>query len=242
MEDNRIMGKISFINHYKDFATIEYTVNGKTKTIKGDISEKEQERLQKAHKIKKIHHSFRLGDEVSFTITLSPRGDRMIADCIEFRYNNALNSLIDKSNIENKFVGYLKKVDDDYFIKESGSYIFFPLKLSQWEIVPEEKELNEPFFFVLENTGNPDKIAAKLYRKEYIPQYVNAMRFFKNKTVIDAQVYKITPFGIFVNIIDDKIQGKIPVEKNSEHPKVGDKIKVLISHLSDNRIVIKRVV
>jgi len=54
----------------------------------------------------------------------------MIADCIEFRFNNALDNLINKSAIENRFVGYLKKVDDDYFVKETGSYIFFPLKLS----------------------------------------------------------------------------------------------------------------
>ena len=119
-----IMGTITFINHDKDYATIEYQQNGKKKTITGNIGEKEQLKLKAAKIIKKAHQ-FHVGDEVSFLISLSARGDKMIADCIEFKYNNALDNLLQKATIENRFVGYLKKVGDDYFVKETGSYIFF---------------------------------------------------------------------------------------------------------------------
>src|ERR1700712_5220485 len=129
MATETIMGTITFINHDKDYATIEYTLNDKKKTITGNISEKEQLKLKAEKIIKKIHR-FHVGDEVNFIISLSARGDKMIADCIEFKFNNALDNLVNKSAIENRFVGYLKKVDDDYFVKETGSYIFFPLKLS----------------------------------------------------------------------------------------------------------------
>ena len=115
MPAETIMGKISFINHDKDYATIDYTVNGKKKTINGNISEKEQLKL-KAEKIIKRIHQFHVGDEVSFIINLSARGDKMVADCIEFKFNNALDNLINKSAVENRFVGYLKKVGDDYFV------------------------------------------------------------------------------------------------------------------------------
>jgi len=67
MDEKTIMGKISFINHDKDYATIEFEHNGKKKTISGNISEKEQLKL-KAEKIIKKVHQFHVGDEVSFII------------------------------------------------------------------------------------------------------------------------------------------------------------------------------
>jgi ribosomal protein S1 len=246
MPAETIMGTITFINHDKDYATIEYLLNGKKKTINGNISEREQSKL-KAEKIIKRIHQFHVGDEVSFIINLSARGDKMIADCIEFRFNNALDNLINKSAIENRFVGYLKKVGDDYFVKETGSYIFFPLKLSPWERRPQDSNLNEPFFFKLENTDKPDKATAAPYKSIFIYEYAMAMQYFKNKTPVDATVFKISPHGIFVNIAGDKIQAKIPNSKKIETlsaekaVKIGDVIKIIITYLGSSRIVIERV-
>lgn len=246
MVTETLTGTINFINHEKDYATIEYALKGKKKTINGNISEKEQLKL-KAEKIIKKTHQFNIGDEVSFIINLSARGDKMIADCIEFRFNNALDNLINKSAIENRFVGYLKKVEDDYFVKETGSYIFFPLKLSPWERKPPDNMLNEPFFFKLENTDKPGKITAAPFKSMYITEYIAAMQYFKNKTPIDATVYKITPHGIFLNVLGDKIRAKIPLAKNdgtssaSTEVKTGDVIKVIISYLSNARIIIERI-
>ncbi len=245
MATETIMGKITFINHDKDYATIEYTINGKKKTINGNIGEKEQLKL-KAEKIIKRIHQFHVGDEVSFIINLSARGDKMIADCIEFKFNNALDNLINKSAIENRFVGYLKKVDDDYFVKETGSYIFFPLKLSPWERKPAESNLNEPYFFKLENTDKPDKATAAPFKSIFIHEYQAAMQCFKNKTPVDATVYKITPHGIFVNLMGNKIQAKLPAAKETEAAtadtavKVGDTIKIMITYLGSSRIIIEK--
>jgi len=244
MATQTIMGKITFINHDKDYATIEYTLNGKKKSINGNIGEKEQLKL-KAEKIIKKIHQFHVGDEVSFIINLSARGDKMIADCIEFKFNNALDSLINKSAIENRFVGYLKKVDDDYFVKETGSYIFFPLKLSPWERKPQDSNLNEPYFFRLENTDKPDKTTAAPFKSQFIPEYMEALKHFKNETPLEATVYRVTPHGIFVNILSDKLQAKLPVPKKDEGPmqddvKVGDIVKIRITYLSSSRIIIER--
>ena len=244
MDEKTIMGKITFINHDKDYATIEYEHNGKKKTISGNISEKEQLKLKHEKIIKKVHQ-FHVGDEVSFIITLSVRGDKMIADCLQFHFNDALDNLINKSYVENRFVGYLKKVDEDYFVKETGSYIFFPLILSPWEKRPREDNLNEPVFFKLENTDKPDKATAALFRSEYIPEYMYAMQCFKKKTVIDAVVYKVTPHGIFVNVADKKIQAKIAEDKKKESNtllptvQIGDVIKVIITYLGTSKIIVQ---
>lgn len=246
MPAETIMGIITFINHDKDYATIEYILSGKKKTISGNIGEKEQLKLKAEKIIKRIHH-FHVGDEVSFIINLSGRGDKMIADCIEFKFNNALDNLINKSAIENRFVGYLKKVEDEYFVKETGSYIFFPLKLSPWERKPQDSNLNEPYFFKLENTDKPDKATAAPFKSIYMHEYVTAMQYFKNKTPIDATVFKISPHGIFVNILGNKIQAKIPVSKKNESQpaemdvKTGDTIKIIITYLGSSRIIVERV-
>ncbi len=245
MSQQLLMGKITFIHHEKMYATIEYLHNDKKKTINGNVSEKEQLKL-KAKKLISKTHVFNINDEVSFIIVPSEKGDKMVADCIEFRFNNAYSNLINKAAIENRFVGYLKKVEEDYFVKETGSYILFPLILSPWELRPHESRLNEPVFFKLENLDKPTHLTATLYKNEFIPEYNTALRHFKNKTVIDATVFKVTPFGIFINVIGEKIQAKIPIAKSSTEKiereiTVGDKLKVLITYLSPAKIVIEKV-
>jgi len=243
MEAKTVMGKITFINHDKNYATIEYEHNGKKKTISGNISEKEQEKLKKEKIIKKVHQ-FHVGDEVSFIVALSGRGDKMVADCLQFHFNNALDNLINKSYEENRFVGYLKKVEEDYFVKETGSYIFFPLILSPWEKKPKIDNLNEPIFFKLENTNKPDKVTAVLFRSEYIPEYMYALQCVKKKTVLEAKVYKVTAHGIFVDVVDKKIQAKITVDKKAGAEKslplveAGDVLKVVITYLGTSKIIV----
>ena len=146
----RTEGKISFINHDKKYAMIDYEEANKKKTVRADIDDKKQKELKEKKLIKKTHH-FMVGDVVSFLVKLSDRGDRMMATSVEFLYNNTLDVLINKSLLTNKFIGYLKMVDDKYFVKEIDSYLFFPVPFSPWQIIPEELDLNEQVFFSLEN-------------------------------------------------------------------------------------------
>ena len=246
MDQKTIVGQITFIHHDKNYASIKYTLNGKKKTINGSVDEKEQLKLKAEMIIKKIHR-FHIGDEVNFIIIPSARGDKMIADCIQYRFNNALDNLINKAEVENRFVGYLKKVGADFFVKETGSYISLPLVLSAWEKPPRENKLNDPVFFKLENTSKPDKLYASLFKSEYIPEYIAAMQFFKKKAVLDATVHKITPHGIFINVVGDKIQAKIPLKKINSNTsgkaaiKIGDTIKIIISYLSSTKIIVEKV-
>jgi len=238
------MGTITFIHHDKNYATIEYLQNGKKKSINGRVDEQEQLRLKEKKLIKKTH-AFHIGDAVSFVIVPSAKGDKMIADCIAFRFNNAYTNLVHKAAIENRFVGYLKKVADEYFVKETGSYILFPLVISPWETLPHESRLNEPVFFKLDNIDKPNNITASFYRSEFIPEYQTALKHFNNKTPAPAVVSKITPFSIFLHLFSEKIQVKIASSKNKNEAasmdvKVEDKIKVRITYISPLKIVVER--
>ena len=232
-----IQGKITFINHEKKYAMIEYTEGNKKKAVRADIDEKKQKVLKEKKLIKKTHH-FMMGDMVSFRIKLSDRGDRMMAVNTEFLYNNALDALINKSLLNNRFTGYLKQVDDIFFVKEIDSYLFFPVPFSPWQLLPTEEELNEQVTFSLENTEKKEKIYAALLDNKYIPEFRQAVKLSKANTPIDAEVYKITPHALHLNIIGDKIQGKLPFEKNI---KAGDKITVRISYLGKNKIAVEKV-
>ena len=230
----RTEGKISFINHEKKYAMIEYEEGNKNKTVRAVIDEKIQKELKEKKLIKKTHH-FMVGDVVSFVVKLSDRGDRMMATGVEFLYNNALDVLINKSMLNNKFIGYLKLADDKYFVKEIDSYLFFPVPFSPWQLVPKELELNEQVNFALDNTERKEKIFASLFNNDYIPEFEQAVKLFKTKTMINAEVYKVTAHSIYLNIVTNKIQSKIDFE---EGYKVGDKIDVLISYLGKNKIAV----
>lgn len=241
MDKQTLTGTITFIHHEKQYATIEYIANGKTKTINGNISEQEQARLKGIKAIKKIH-SFRIGDEVSFAIIPSAKGDKMVAGLIEFRFNNAFSNLLNKAKTENRFVGYLKKADGGFFVKETGSYILFPLLLSPWELPPHESHMNEPVFFKLNNIDKANAVTASLYKSQFIPEYKTALLHYKNKTVAEGIVYKITPFGIFINLFNNKIQAKIAVAKGETKPsiKIGDRLNVLVTYISPMKIVVEK--
>ena len=233
----RTEGKISFINHEKKYAMIEYEEGNKKKTVRAVIDEKVQKELKVKKLIKKTHH-FMVGDVVSFVVKLSERGDRMMATGVEFLYNNALDVLINKSQLNNKFIGYLKLVDDKYFVKEIDSYLFFPVPFSPWQVVPKELDLNEQVNFALENTERKEKIFASLFNNNYIPEFEQAIKLFKTKSIINAEVFKVSAHGIYLNIVGNKIQSKIDFEEGIE---VGEKIDVLISYLGKNKIAVVKV-
>lgn len=226
-------GKISFINYEKQFATIEYSDNNKLKSVNC--------KTNAADSIKKPHQ-YRLGDGVNFLLKLSDRGDKMTAYNVKFTHNEAINLLIQKATIENRFAGYLKIVDGKFFVKEWDSYILFPIQLSKWEKEPVETAANEAISFKLLNLEKPNSIVAELFSHNYFPEYKKALQHFNNKIEIAAIVYKVSPHAVYLNLFGDKMQAKLSltdIEKDTV--KEEDIIPVMITHLTSNRIVVKRV-
>jgi len=241
MDEGILEGKISFVHHDKHYVTIEYTHNNKKKSVNGKVDEARQLQLKEQKVIKKIHR-FHEGDEVYFTLERSARGDKMVAEKIRYRFNNTLGNLVNRARTNNQFHGYLKQVDDAYFVKETGSYQFFPLVLSPWELPPDNSKLNEPVIFQLGNLNNPEKLHATLFNQRFIPQFLAAQKHYAGKTPLNAAVYKISPHGIYLHVIGDKLKAKIPAtQKLAETLKEGDKIKVIITYLSDTKIAVEAV-
>ncbi len=233
MEQKIFKGKISFINYEKYFATIDYLHGAKHKSVNCKTDAPDSS--------KKPHH-YRMGDEVSFELKLSDRGDKMTAFNVKYLHNTAINLLIQKAVIENRFSGYLKKIDGKYFVKEWDSYILFPLQISPWEVPPVETAENEAITYTLLNLERPNAIIAELFSHNYIPEYRKALQHFNNEIDIEATVKRISPHAVYLDLFDDKIQAKLPLTAVEKNPlKEGDTVRVLITHLSNTRIVVKRV-
>lgn len=248
MSDKSIPGKITFIHHEKNRAVIEYIDNGKKKTIQADISTKEQQRLKEQKIIKKTHR-FLMGDNVTFNIKKTgANGSQQYASNLQYQYNTLLEILINKANIDNKFLGYIKVTDDKYFIKEIDSYLFFPLNVSPYEIAPTEVEAASPVYFKFENIEKPDKLTASLYNHNYIPEFSAAVQHFKKQTVIDAIVTKITAFGIYLGLMNNKLQAKLDIDEllakqiEEKSIEINSVIPVKIRHLSPLKIVVEKVI
>lgn len=241
MGKSEILGKVAFINHEKKYAMIEYEVNGKKKTVRGSIDIRLQKDLKEKKLIKKAHH-FMIGDMVSFNLKLADKSDKMVAVNIEYLYNNALDMIINKATTDNNLKGYLKVADDKFFVKEMESYVFFPVHISPWQVLPAMDELNEPVQFSLDHPEKKDKAIAILSKVKYIPEYNTAIKFFKDKTIIDAEVYKVTEHGIYLNIVTDKVRAKLaPEQKGLQEFKPGDIIPVRINFLSHKKIAVEKV-
>lgn len=225
-----LRGTISFVNYEKLFATIDYkTDTGKSKSVNAKIAAGEENN--------KKHH-FRIGDIVDFELKLSDRGDKMTAVKLKFLYNTAVEQLISKAAIENRFSGYLKMVDDKMFVKEWNNYLFFPLQLSPWEKPPASTAENEAITFRLLNVDKPHKLAAELFSHQYIPEYKTALKHFEDQKPINGKVTKISPHAVYVQLLD-KISAKLD-KKEGEELKEGDQLSLIISHLSNNKIAVKR--
>lgn len=226
-------GKISFINYEKHFATIDYEINDKAKSVNCKTN---------AADSSKKTHQYKLNDTVSFQLRLSDRGDKMTAYNVKFSHNEAIALLVQKAEIENRFAGYLKIVDGKFFVKEVDSYILFPIQLSKWEKEPVETASNVAISFKLINLDKPNSIAAELFSHNYLSEYKKALQHFNNQIEIEAVVYKVSPHAVYLNLFGDKMQAKLSLtEVEKEAVKEGDIIPVLITHFTPNRIVVKKV-
>ena len=222
---NRLQGKITYVNHQKQYAMIEYEAGGKKRVVKMLINNAESKSA-----------TFSSGDIVEFTLTHIKGTDRQEATEVAFKYNTALDVVMQKAKENNSFLGYLKKIGDEYFIKEINSYLFFKLQMSKWQIEPEENEVNEPVAFYFEDITKKERLLAVLFDNDYLPEYLQAVKLFKAQKPVPAVITRVMPHGIYVNIVEDVITGKLV---NDRTVQVGDTVNVNITHLGKNKIAVE---
>ena len=100
------------------------------------------------------------GDEVYFKVRNSTKGSSGL-EAFDLRYiqNEKIDEMLSLIREEKPLTGYIKKLDDGYYVKDKQTYLFIPIEISCWEIGHEyvyEQRINEPVSYIVE------KIPAKL--------------------------------------------------------------------------------
>lgn len=101
---------------------------------------------------------------------------------------------------------------------------------------------NEPISFRLLNIEKPKTICAELFSHNYIAEYKMALQHFEKCIDVEATVTRVSPHAVHLSLFNNKIQAKLPLPKPGEaERKEGDTLPVLITHLTDTKIAVKRV-
>src|SRR5688572_29789421 len=120
MKSNQIVnGFLSRFNTAKNFGLIE-SIEGLSYYFYNDTSQ------ITSWKERKKAHKFGVGDEVEFTPEMDSKG-RPIATDVVFMKNPKRDSILEEAKELNILKGYLKKIDDKFFVKHISTYIFIPI-------------------------------------------------------------------------------------------------------------------
>ncbi len=225
-------GKVTFVNYEKQIIEITFESGGKVRTITGKVDIVTQKALVASKRIKRIHY-YQSGDVVNFSTQRSETTDKMVAVNILFKHNEAIDMLVNKSKILPVFKGFVKAINDKYFVKEVSSYAFLPIELSQWQMPPVESE--KVIEFTINEAKNKEKVTVQLVRPKFIKAYFDAQDAFKNKRVIAAQITKVTEHGIYVNVFGKDVTAKLAFKDGY---KVDDTINIKIDFLNEQKIVV----
>ncbi len=237
MSNNTLQGTVTFVHHNKSYITIAYEANQKKKTVNAIIHTKNTNEPSKQPNYKQ--RNYIVGDLVNFTLEPTTQGDKLTATKLQYLYNPQLDALLQRAVSHNRFIGYIKIVEDKYYIKEIDSYLFFALELSPWQIQFTPKELTEAVAFTLNNVAKKEKATAQLEKPNLLPAYYKAVQLHKNNTIIPAPVVKVTDYATYVEVVPNGIQAKVDVAPNTY--ALGAIVQVVISYITPIKIAVKMV-
>lgn len=211
MSDKRV-GIIKKILPIQQRGNIVYTDNGIEKSII----------FYRQNKIRYI-----VGDLVEFDIEkIEYNGNNfLVANNLLFIENSKLNNIINNHYFEKIYVGFLKKYNDKYYVKERESYIQFPvINLSPEFIFPDENSYVE---FLLEGKKEREMKAVILNLEKS-----EDFRLFREKEIHKAVVTDINKDWIYVKVENFNISGRIYIKNREITYEEGEYIFVIYAGVS----------
>lgn len=174
------------------------------------------------------------GDKVNFDLETNS-DNRKEAKNISFIQNANLDSL--KLDYENNTIlkGFLKKIDDKYYVKDKETYVLIQLIVVNYEINIDEvyeKNLNKMIDYKIISISNNNKIRAININRQFSPESNFKIEGIKTEGVVVATI----KYGYQIKIYDN-ILGFLPntlVIKSKVVLEVGDLIKVTCIEASED--------
>lgn len=235
-------GQIAYLHEGKSHGVIEYEDNAVLKSILFLKNIKEQVTFKKQNLQKDIHQ-FRSGDIVKFQIKQSDKDStKLIAYNVLYLRNEAIDNLLNRAAISNRFIGFLKQINEDYFVKEVQTYLFIPVTFSKWERLPDNDLINKKVDFRLINQEKINKLLAKLLDTTYIDEIQVIKSYLDKQEPIVAKINKFNPTSVSVSLLNGQFKGKLPLNEdlNETHYEVGEEITVLVENIDKNIIEVRQ--
>lgn len=195
-------------------------------------------------------HKFRAGDEVEFKVKKYTDGANKAYD-LKFIQNTRRDKIINEATEFNTLKGYLKKVENKYFVKHLETYIFIPLAISEWETDLDliyDDRINTLVLFELHNLKKPTQIFATLKDRVLKPEFRLLTEIKEANATTMASVTGKNEFGLFATIFNSTMKAFIRLVDAGEileysDSKKGDVVEVKVSSLSpESKIVILKIV
>jgi cold shock CspA family protein len=185
---------------------------------------------------------FSRGDEVFFKLKPSDKNDGTLqAYDLKFIKNEKINQLQELIEDNEPLPGYLKKIGEEYFIKDKATYLFIPLQISIWEENLEEFINDIMLYKVIKNSHKINKIKAVLYDRVYTKTWHTLNNYKKNNRRLTAKIAGKNKYGYFATIpvLNDIVVAFLPFKKDGSVPETlrkQDTVEVKISAVYDNSI------
>jgi len=194
-------GNVLYFNTKKHFGFIEsdnssYYFFLDVKKIKTENREFRKQKIES-----KIKAQYNIGDEVNFKLKLS--NDKIEAYDIEYLGNAQRTLLLNEAAENDVLSGYLKKIEDKFFVKHLTTYIFIPVEIKKNEIDKDliyENRINQLVQFELKITGI-DKLKAIIVDRKLNPNLEKIQEIFEKQEVVNGCIKSNSKNGMMVDIL-----------------------------------------
>ena len=246
MYDTLYIGEVRFFNNEKNFGFIR-TDDGKSYYFCHDV---EWHKKLKAEGVTKSQRKFSVGHEVSFK--LKPHAKyKDEFEAYEIRFiRNVIDihrqEIIDQSQTDSVLQGYLKGMEGGFFIKHKDTYVFVPVKISEWEADLESVYSNRINSLVKFKLVQPSKITslkAYLIDRKFSDLYKQVVDLYISGGEIDALITCKAEQGLFATAFGGEVIATIPFLRDQRQSqeirfaaiKSGDIVKAKIFFVSENK-------
>lgn len=198
------------------------------------------------NELKEIHQ-FQIGDEVTFNVRNSskePSGYE--AYNLQFIKNEKIQILFKLVDEKKEIPGFLKKIGNNFYVKDKETYLFIRIKISVWETCLDELyegRINEPVYYsILKKNESIHKMNALIVDRVFSESYYILQTFKDSGLQTNAIITGKNKNGYYVTLLDNSVTAFLTfkeLENKSINLTKHDKIEVTIKDVSDNHVGIK---
>ena len=185
------------------------------------------------------------GDEVYFKVRNSTKGSSGL-EAFDLRYiqNEKIDEMLSLIREEKPLTGYIKKLDDGYYVKDKQTYLFIPIEISDWETGNEyvyEHRINELVNYRVERIPKHQKnIKAILPDRIFSSTYHQLLALKENRELITVRITGKRKGGYFGAFLNNTVDCFIIVKEEQDKPgalKTGDIVACRIKYINLSKVV-----